>query len=137
MVAQHLSDQLLYVAVRSPPYDGSHEFDFDPDFAVWIDLTFHTQVYRAVPKAQVKTTICLSRFRQLSQLTRGVLPWICQQRRSRPKSLVQLFLIGFAEVEMLCTGKDQTPVSIRHGQVNVEAMRGRYYIRDGSHRGLC
>ena len=50
---------------------------------------------------------------------------------------MQLALIGFAEVEMLCTGKDQTPISIRHWQVNVEAMRGRHDVRNGSHRGLC
>ena len=29
------------------------------------------------------------------------------------------------------------PVSIRDGKINVEAMRGRYYIRDGSHMLLC
>ena len=50
---------------------------------------------------------------------------------------MQLLLIGFAEVKVLCTGKNQTPVSSGYGQVNVEAMLGRYNVREGSHRGLC
>ncbi len=62
VIAQDLSEQFLNVAVASTSDDGSHKFDFDSDFPTWIDFAFHTQVYRAVPKAQVKSAFCLPLF---------------------------------------------------------------------------
>ena len=51
--------------------------------------------------------------------------------------LLQLVLIGFAETKMLCTGEYQSLVSSRYGKINVEAMRRRDDVREGSHRGSC
>ena len=42
MIAQDLSEEFLNVAVCAASDDGSDEFDFDADFATWIDFAFHT-----------------------------------------------------------------------------------------------
>ena len=42
MIAQDLSEEFLNVAICAASDDGSNEFDFNADFAIWIDLTFHT-----------------------------------------------------------------------------------------------
>ena len=63
--------------------------------------------------------------------------WRWQQRGSRLELEAKLFLIGFAEVKMSCTGEYQVPVSSRDGKVNVEAMSCGHRVREGSHRGLC
>ena len=42
MVGQDLSEKSLNIVVASGSDDGSYEFDFDADFAVWIDFAFHT-----------------------------------------------------------------------------------------------
>lgn len=63
--------------------------------------------------------------------------WNHQQRWGCAKYSVQHLLIGFAEAKVLCTGENQSPVSRRNGKINVEAMRRRYDVREGSHRRLC
>jgi len=137
VIAQDLSEEFLNVTICATSDDGSDEFDFDAYFAIGIDFAFHTQVYRAVPKAQEKPGICLLPCCQLSQLQRCVLTCDCQQRRSRPKSLLQLVLVGFAKTKMLCTGEYQSPVLSRDGKINFEAMSRCNDVGECSHRGLC
>ena len=62
VVGQDLSEEFLNVVVCPASDDGSNEFDFDADFSIEIDFAFHTQVYRAVLKAQVESPFCLSLF---------------------------------------------------------------------------
>ena len=51
--------------------------------------------------------------------------------------MMQLVLIGFAEAKVLCTGENQSPVLIRDGKINVEAMSRCHDVREGSHRRSC
>lgn len=62
VIRQNLSEKSLNVVVGAASDDRSDELDFDADFAIEIDLAFHTEVYRAVPKAQVKSAFCLPLF---------------------------------------------------------------------------
>ena len=59
MIGQDLSEQLLNVVIASASDDRRDKFDFDSNFAIDIDLAFHTSVYRAVLKAQGKTKMFL------------------------------------------------------------------------------